>query len=83
MKRKYVRPLFAAGLDLAGRSSPSSVRPDFSAIRRRLLHLTLATELVILRSFALMLGVEEAFTAFYRSAENSARRVPSDAKSDA
>jgi hypothetical protein len=39
--------------------------------------------LIILRSVSLLLGVEEAFTAFYRSAYNSAKRVPGDAKPDA
>jgi hypothetical protein len=83
MRRKYIRPLFAAGLDLAARSGPSFLQPDFFALRDRLLRLTLATELIILRSFSLMLGVEEAFMAFYRCAENCARRVPGDERPDA
>jgi len=83
MRRKYVRPLFAAGIDLAARSCYSLPRPDFFAIRRTLLRLTLTTEFLLLRSFSRLLGVEEGFMAFYRSAADSVRRFPSNEKPNA
>jgi hypothetical protein len=71
LRRKYIRPVFAAGLDLAARSGHAFARPKFSGICR----VRLAGELAILRLLSLMLGTEESFMTFYRFAEESARRV--------